>query len=155
MCETFNPVATLSRLPLTRKERPSGDSAHETNVSEALKLTMLGASYFEVQPGEAAFPFHVHYCEDEILFIVAGSGAYRFGADTYAVKAGDMLSAPAGGAEYAHQLRNDSNEVLKYFCVSNLPDINVGEQPDIGQIGISSRRAPGPGTPSAVRLKRS
>lgn len=155
MSATFNPVATLANLALTRKERPSGDAADETNVSEALRLTMLGASYFEVQPGEAAFPFHVHYCEDEILFIVSGAGAYRFGEEIYAVKAGDMLSAPAGGAEYAHQLINDSDEVLKYFCVSNLPDINVGEQPDIGQIGISSRRAPGPGTPAPVRLKRS
>lgn len=151
MAHDFNIVATLAELPLKRRERAAGLGADETNVSMALGLNQLGASYFEVKPGEAAYPFHAHYNEDELIFIVAGVGAYRFGDETLTVKAGDMLSAPAGGAEVAHQLTNSGDETLKYFCVSNLPEINVAELPDKGEVHIHSRRE---GGPESVRVKK-
>jgi uncharacterized cupin superfamily protein len=32
----------------------------------------LGASLFEVPPGAATFPLHVHYANEELLVVVAG-----------------------------------------------------------------------------------
>ena len=151
MTDTLKPVASVDALPLKRRDWDNGIGADETNVSRALGLTELGASYFEVRPGDSAFPFHVHYQEDEIIFIIDGEGTYRFGSDSYAVRAGDILSAPKGRAEMAHQLTNSGERALKYICVSSLPEINVVELPELGVLRINSRK---PGGPARVELKK-
>ena len=74
MADTLNPVATLAALPLTRKDRRPGQGSDETNVSRAIGLTRLGASYFVVRPGESAFPYHVHYGEDELSLEIVDDG---------------------------------------------------------------------------------
>jgi len=150
----FNPVATLRALPLTRKDRRPGQGSDETNVSRAIGLKRLGASYFEVRPGEAAFPYHVHLGEDELIYIIEGEGTYRFGEETYAVKAGDMLGAPAGGVGYAHQLINSGAATLRYFCVSDLPTINVGNLPEVDELVINVRNADGTQSLPTIRLPR-
>ena len=148
----FNPVTTLSALPLTRKERRPGQGADETNVSRMIGLTRLGASYFEVRPGEAAFPYHTHYGEDELIYVIEGEGTYRFGGASYAVKAGDMIAGPAGGLEHARQLTNTGTGTLKYFCVSDLPTVNVGELPEVGEYVINVRGPDGTQRTPTIRL---
>jgi uncharacterized cupin superfamily protein len=149
MTDKFNPVLPLAGLTLKRRERDLGIGADETNISRGLGLTQLGASYFEVRPEESAFHFHVHYQEDELIFVIDGEGTYRFGSEAYPVKAGDFLSAPAGRAEMAHQLINSGTRTLKYFCVSNLPELNVVELPALGLLRIFSRK---PGGPTRLEL---
>lgn len=140
----LQPVISIADLALRRRDWGDGIGADETNVSRAMGLSRLGASYFEVRPGEAGFPFHVHYQEDELIFIIEGEGTYRFGDSTYPVKAGDFLSAPAGRAEVAHQLVNTGDRTLRYFCVANYMDTNVVELPELGVVRISSRVPGGP-----------
>lgn len=147
----FNPVVSLASLPLTRRDRYAGVGSDETNVSRAMRLKSLGASYFEVRPGKSAFPLHAHYLEDEAIFVIDGAGTYRFGDQHYAVKAGDFISAPAGRAELAHQLVNTGTGTLKYLCVSNLPDTNVVELPELGVLRIHDRREGGYGS---IELKK-
>lgn len=151
MSEKLNPVVTPAVLPLKRRDLEPGLGADETNVSRQLGLTHLGASYFEVKPGEAAFPFHVHYLEDEMIVILEGQGAYRFGSETYEVKQGDVLSAPAGRAEMAHQLINSGSVPLKYICISSASETNVVELPEKGVLRVSSRK---PGGPERIELKK-
>jgi uncharacterized cupin superfamily protein len=154
VADKLNPVATLASLPLTRKDRRAGQGSDETNVSRALGLTRLGAAYFEVRPGESAFPYHVHYGEDELIYIVEGEGTYRFGEESYAVKAGDMLGAPAGGVERAHQLINSGATTLKYFCVSDLPTINIGNLPEVDELVINVRKPDGTQAIPTIRMPR-
>ena len=143
-------VVSAADLALNRRDMAPGIGSDSTNISKAMGLTQLGASYFEVKPGESAFPLHVHYQEDEIIIILSGTGTYRFGQESHAVKAGDMLSAPAGRAELAHQLTNSGSDTLTYICVSSLPEINVVELPELGVVRIHSRK---PGGPASMELK--
>jgi uncharacterized cupin superfamily protein len=140
----LQPVISIADLALRRRDWGNGIGADETNVSRAMGLSRLGASYFEVKPGEAGFPFHVHYQEDELIFIIEGEGTYRFGDRSYAVKAGDFLSAPAGRAELAHQLVNTGTAMLRYLCVANYMETNVVELPELGVLRVSSRIKGGP-----------
>jgi len=149
MASVATPVVSVDALELKRRDWEQGIGADETNVSRQLGLTQLGASYFEVKPGESAFPFHVHYQEDELIYLIAGAGTYRFGERAFAVAAGDVLSAPAGRADMAHQLTNTGTETLRYLCVSSLPEINIVELPEKGVIRLSSRT---PGGPARVEL---
>ncbi len=94
----------------------------------------LGFSYDVVPPGKISCPFHSHRGEEEMFFIVQGTGTLRYGAERRKVRAGDFICCPTGGPETAHQLINDSDGVLAYISVStNLP-VEVCEYPDSGKV---------------------
>ena len=78
-----------------------------------------------------------------MFVIIAGEGEYRFGGKLYQVKAGDVMGAPMGGADYAHQLFNTGSETLKYLVVSSKADLDILEFPDSGKFLVSSRAVPG------------
>ena len=143
MDKSFEPVIGLSGLTLNRHDRGPGIGADGANFTRAMGLTMLGASYFEVKPGESAFPFHVHYLEDEIIVILEGEGTYRFGDTAHKVTVGDVLGAPAGRAELAHQLTNTGSGTLKYICVANQTETNVVELPEQGVLRVHHRKPDG------------
>jgi uncharacterized cupin superfamily protein len=92
-----------------------------------------------VPPGKRAFPYHNHHQIHELFVILEGEGQYRFGKATYPVRAGDVLAAPAGGPEVAHQLINTGEADLKYLGISTLVATEVVEYPDSGKFAVSSR----------------
>ncbi len=112
-------------------------------LSEMLGMSGLGAMFVVVEPGKRAFPFHNHLGNDEMFVILDGEGTYRFGSNSFPVKAGDVCAAPRGGPNTAHQLINSGSGPLRYIGISTLNDPDIAEYPDSGKfaaIGI----APGP-----------
>ena len=95
----------------------------------------LGYSYDEVPPGKRACPFHSHYGEEEMFFIVKGEGTLRYGAETRRIRAGDFICCPTGGPDTAHQIINDSDAELAYISVSTMMAAEVCEYPDSGKVG--------------------
>lgn len=143
MTEPYNPVLRVSEAELERNADQGWFESDDAYVGEILKLTRLGCAYTEVAPGKTACPYHVHHAEDEMFVILAGEGEYRFGGVIYGVRAGDVLGAPIGGAEYAHQLINTGTETLKYLVISSKADVDVCEYPDSRKFSVSSRPVPG------------
>ena len=76
---------------------------------------------------------------NELFVILEGTGEYRFGGETYPVKAGDICAAPAGGPENAHQLINTGTTDLKYLGVSTQATTEVVEYPDSQKFAVTSR----------------
>ena len=67
--------------------------------------------------------------------MLEGEGTYRFGAESYPIKANDVLAAPTGGAEVAHQIVNTGATPLKYLGISaNSAGSDVVEYPELRQI---------------------
>jgi uncharacterized cupin superfamily protein len=130
------PVVTISTLETQPFKRGDSYESADAGIAEVLGLTQLGAVYSEVPPGKTGCPFHVHHLEDEMFFILAGSGEYRFGSQTYQVGAGDMLGAPRGGPEFAHKLTNTGGEILKYLAMSSRSATEVCEYPDSGKFMV-------------------
>jgi uncharacterized cupin superfamily protein len=95
----------------------------------------LGYSYDVVPPGKRACPFHSHRAEEEMFFIVSGAGTLRYGNETRAIRAGDVICCPVGGPETAHQIVNDSDADLAYVSVSTMMPAEVCEYPDSNKIG--------------------
>jgi uncharacterized cupin superfamily protein len=55
------------------------------------------------------------------------------------VKAGDVLGAPAGGQDTAHQIINIGLGTLKYLSISTKAKAEIVEYPDSGKFLAKSR----------------
>ncbi|KHT57723.1 hypothetical protein RJ44_14950 [Alteromonas macleodii] len=103
----------------------------------------LGYRIAELEPGYRAWPFHSHHVNEEMFFVLNGIGKVRIGQFEYTIKTGDIISAPPGGAEHAHQIINNSNSTLRYLCVSTMEQPDLMEYPDSGKFGVMAGSAPG------------
>jgi uncharacterized cupin superfamily protein len=84
----------------------------------------LGCNLYEVPPGHRAWPYHYHLANQEAIYVLEGSGMLRIGGQEIAVAQGDYVALPTGETG-AHQILNNSNEVLRYLCFTTMvePDI--------------------------------
>jgi uncharacterized cupin superfamily protein len=128
-------VVNIDELKLERFEKGAQYQSDCVRVGQPMGAKELGFSYDEVPPGKRACPFHSHRAEEEMFFIVKGSGTLRYGTETRKVRAGDFIFCPTGGPETAHQLVNDSESTLAYISVSTNKAAEVCEYPDSGKIG--------------------
>jgi uncharacterized cupin superfamily protein len=93
----------------------------------------LGYNITAVPPGKRAFPFHNHRVNEEMFFILQGSGELRYGESAYPVKEGDIIACPPGGKDKAHQIINTGDTEMRYLAVSTKLS---PEYPDSGKFGI-------------------
>jgi len=103
----------------------------------------LGYSFFSVPAGKAAFPYHTHTGNEEMIYIIDGAGTLRLAKEEIKVAAGDVIACPAG-ADYPHQLINTGNEELRYLVVSTMEYPDISEYPDSNKIGAYATAAVGP-----------
>ena len=106
-----------------------------SRIGPLLGAKDLGYSYDVVPPGKRSCPFHSHRGEEEMFFIVKGTGTLRYGAETRRIRAGDVICCPTGGPETAHQIVNDSNDELAYLSISTMMSAEVCEYPDSKKVG--------------------
>lgn len=110
----------------------------------------VGLSLFEVPPGQAAYPYHWHVAEEELLIVLAGTPSLRTPSGWRDLEPGEVLAFPAGEAG-AHQLVNRTGEPVRFLAFSNQqPDIIV--RPDSGTIGLAERRPGGGGLKHYFRI---
>ena len=128
------PVVSLDELPLTATSRGTRFAADTCEFGLMLGLFHIGAALYVVAPGKTAAPFHRHHVSDEMFLILSGAADYRLGDEHLPVKAGDCLSAPAGGP--GHQIINTGSEPLRYIAFSNNGIADVVEYLDSGRIRI-------------------
>jgi uncharacterized cupin superfamily protein len=128
-------VVNIDELALERFEKGARFACDAVRVGPLVGAKDLGYSYDVVPPGKRSCPFHSHRAEEEMFFIVRGSGLLRYGNETRKVRAGDFICCPTGGPETAHQIVNDSAEELAYISVSTMMPAEVCEYPDSGKVG--------------------
>ena len=136
-------VVNIDELKLEHFSAVDGKfESDAVRIGPLLGAKDLGYSYDVVPPGKRSCPFHSHYGEEEMFFIVKGAGTLRYGNETRKVRAGDFICCPTGGPDTAHQLVNDSSEPLAYISVSTMMPAEVCEYPDSGKIGSYGGRTP-------------
>lgn len=101
----------------------------------------IGCSFYEIDPGKTAFPFHWHLANEEAIIVISGTGTLRLGAAEVPLRAGDYVALPVG-LDHAHQVTNTGKEVLRYYCLSTLIDPEVCGYPDSKKIGTLSMKGP-------------
>ena len=137
--ETIKPVLNITDVELNEFGHGDVFEAKLAPMGPVVGLSKLGFLLTLVEPGKSAFPFHAHSANDEAFYILEGEGTYRFGEERYPIKAGDLLAAPAGGPDKAHQIINTGEVALKYLGVSTKAEPEVVEYPDSGKFLVFAR----------------
>ncbi len=113
------------------------------SVASLIGAKQLGCSLLIVPKGKRAYPFHCHHVNEEMFVILHGSGVLRFGEAEHAVREGDVIAAPAGGKDTAHQLVNTGDGELRYLAISTMVPMEVVEYPDSNKVAVYVGSAPG------------
>jgi len=132
-------VVNLDELKLEHFEKGEKFASEAVRIGPLLGAKDLGYSYDVVPPGKCSCPFHSHRGEEEMFFIVKGTGTLRFGSETRKIRAGDVICCPTGGPETAHQIINDSDAPLAYLSISTMMAVEVCEYPDSKKIGAFAK----------------
>jgi uncharacterized cupin superfamily protein len=99
----------------------------------------LGASLYELPPGEATCPYHYHLANEELLIVLAGCPHLRSPQGWRQLDEGEVVAFPVGEAG-AHQLVNRSDEPVRLLIMSEMRSPEV-EFPLVGRGGLLGRRA--------------
>jgi uncharacterized cupin superfamily protein len=151
-------IADVELQPRPTAMSPTGAAAGKFDarmgfVSPLVGAQKLGYNITAVPPGKRAFPFHNHRVNEEMCFVLEGEGEVRIGAAVHPLRAGDIVSFPAGGKEAAHQIINTGTQELKYLAVSTKLSPEIAEYPDSGKFGVLAEYPPGPdGRPQGFRF---
>lgn len=106
-------------------------------VGRQLGGTGLGASLYELPPGNRLFPYHVHHGNEEMLIVVEGSLTLRTPAGEQKLRGGDVELFPTG-SEGAHQVLNHTDEPVRLLMISTMQSPEVVEYPDSDKVGAVS-----------------
>ena len=138
-------VINMADLAAEKINAPEGSAfgGVRQRVGAQIGAQKLGYSFFTVPPGKAAFPYHTHTGNEEMIYIIAGAATLRHGQEQLGVSAGTVIACPPGAA-YPHQLINTGTEDLRYLVVSTMEYPDLSEYPDSNKIGAYATAAVGP-----------
>lgn len=94
----------------------------------------LGASMWEVPPGEAAYPYHWHFVEEELIYVIAGRPSLRTPEGWRELEEGEFVSFHVG-EEGAHQLVNRTQELVRFLSISTSGTPEICIYPDSNKLG--------------------
>ncbi len=96
----------------------------------------FNVAVYEVPPGKAAVPYHYHLRNEEVFFILSGTGRLKTPEGERLVTAGDFLYFP-NNEKGAHKLTNTSDtEPLVYADFDTMHDPEVCFYPDSNKMGV-------------------
>jgi uncharacterized cupin superfamily protein len=104
----------------------------------------LGLSLWEVPPGQAAYPYHAHLTEEELVVVLEGRPSLRTPDGWRDLTRGEVVCFPRG-EEGAHQIVNRSEDPIRFLAFSTSGDPDILLQLDSGKVGAFERRPDGGG----------
>jgi uncharacterized cupin superfamily protein len=126
------------------RDTVDGFRADRARLGHQLKTERLGLSYWVLPPGQAAYPYHFHLTEEEVLVLLEGDLALRTPRGWERLRSGDVVRF-AVGEEGAHQLVNDGDGDARFLAVSTHGQPDVVLYPDEGKVGAVERTPDGSG----------
>lgn len=125
-------------------ERPEGFRSRRARIGYELGSELIGCSLWELPAGEAAYPYHFHYADEELVIVLSGRPTLRTAEGVRELEEGEALRF-ALGEEGAHQIINRSEEPVTLLAVSSHGRPDVVVYPDSDKIGVGERLPQGGG----------
>ena len=125
----FDPADAVDRPGFTRRRARVGRQAGAEHI---------GASVYELPPGEALCPYHWHAGNEEMVIALSGNPSIRTPDGWRQLEPGEVVPFPRG-AEGAHQVANRSDEEARVLLLGELNGPDVILYPDSEKVGAMSR----------------
>jgi uncharacterized cupin superfamily protein len=128
-----------------------GFRCRRARLSRQAGSERLGLSLWELPPGEAAYPYHYHLTEEELVLVLEGRPTLRTPEGRRELHEGEVV-AFARGADGGHQLMNRTPETVRFLAFSSSGEPDVVIYPDSGKLGAFERLPDGGGLRQMFRL---
>src|SRR3954469_7093328 len=112
-----------------------GYRARRAKVGRQGGAVKTGLSYWEVEPGEAAYPYHAHLTEEEIIVVLEGRPSLQTPEGWRELEQGEVVVFPVGKGG-AHQIVNRTEEPVRFLAFSNAGQPEIVIQLDAGKYGV-------------------
>jgi uncharacterized cupin superfamily protein len=110
------------------------EAGRRARVAEAAGAEHLGASLYELAPGDSMH-FHYHLGREELLIVLSGRLWLRTGDGWSELPEGEVAAFPRG-ERGAHGFENRGNDPVRVLVVSEQNAPNVSVYPDENRVGI-------------------
>jgi uncharacterized cupin superfamily protein len=116
-------------------EDPSGFRSGMFRVGNLVGGSDLGASVYELPPGQAICPYHYEYAEEEWLLVLEGHPTLRHPDGTERLEPWDVICF-LPGPEGAHGVRNETEGTVRVLMFSTVEHPAVTVYPDSDKVGV-------------------
>jgi len=107
--------------------------SEDRNLTAHVRARKLDVWLTRLAPGQVSCPYHFHHAEEELFYVLEGTGRLRYGGKERRVRPGDVVGCPPG-PEGAHQFVNDGDAPLVYLAISTVEPWEVCEYPDSDKV---------------------
>jgi uncharacterized cupin superfamily protein len=125
---------------------PQGYRAGAIKLAPIIGGKEMGASVYDLSPGESICPYHFEYGSEEWLIVLQGRPVLRRAGDDGEIEEtlepGDTVCFPRGPSG-AHKVTNTMDEPVRVLMFSTMPEIDITYYPDSRKFGVWP--APGEG----------
>jgi uncharacterized cupin superfamily protein len=126
------------------EDRPEGFRSRRARIGYELGSELIGASLWEMAPGQAAYPYHFHLADEELVIVIRGRPTLRTPDGMRQLEEGEVVHFPLGEAG-AHQILNRSQETVAFLAVSSSGRPDIVAYPDSNKLGAGERLPRGGG----------
>lgn len=130
-CRKFLLTATdIEQMPGEHKVHFLNPNAVRINKSlgDAVGLSQIGVHMIHVEPGRDTTEHHIHYYEEECVYVLSGSATAIIGNDRYKLGPGDFIGLPRNTV--AHSITNDGDETLVCLVMGQRLAQDVSDYPN-------------------------
>ena len=137
-------MPNLNHPDFDEPRRHPGFNCDRARVGRQAGCERLGLSLWAIPPGEAAYPYHFHLGEEEVLIVLEGSPHLRTPGGWRELPEGEVVAFPVG-EDGAHQIDNRSDTTIRFLAISThgMPEVTV--YPDEDKLGFGERHPRGGG----------
>jgi uncharacterized cupin superfamily protein len=128
---------------------PEGYRAGMARLGPLVGAEQLGATVYDIPPGQSICPYHYEHSEEEWLIVLAGTPSLRTPEGVEPLAPWDVVCFKRG-PEGAHKVTNDSGRPVRVLFFSYVTPVAVSVYPDSDKIGVFT-----PGRADNVMVHRS
>ena len=136
----MNRISNIDNIPEEYMYDPDFQSKMKTIlVGDAIGCEKIYVNIDYVRPGGKSTKYHSHSKQEEFFLIMNGKGILRINGEEIQIKAGDVISKPAGKC-IAHQFINNNSEMLQILDVGTREKDDVVTYPDENILFIKNKK---------------
>jgi uncharacterized cupin superfamily protein len=131
----------LNNVEFDWHQREPGYSWSAAVLGPAIGASRIGATLYQLPPGQASFPYHYEYGCEEWLLVLTGTVTLRDPDGERVLAAGDVVCFPEG-PEGAHRVHNHGPDPARIVLFSTKARPAVAVFPDSDKLVLFSGGEP-------------